>query len=136
MHPTPESPHVATFHVEVHPERERVRVEPVGELDLATAPALEEQLSELRDSGFDSVVLDLRRLTCLDSTGIALILKEDRYARENSHAFVLIKGPAEVQRVLGVCGVVGELTFVGSEAPRPIGADQGPEPSANAILAS
>ena len=33
--------HVAPFHVDVHPERDVVRVVPVGELDLATARQLE-----------------------------------------------------------------------------------------------
>jgi len=107
--------HVDPFRVDVHPERARVRVEPVGELDLATADMLQGQLLELRDSGFDSIVLDLRRITFLDSTGIALILREDRAAREAGVQFGLISGPPAVQRVLGLCGVLDELRFVGDD---------------------
>lgn len=48
------------FSVEVHPHRDTVRVAPTGELDLATVPALRGQLLELTESGFRSIVLDLR----------------------------------------------------------------------------
>lgn len=113
-----QAPHIAPFRIDVHPERARVRVEPVGELDLATADVLQRHLSELRDSGFHSIVLDLRRVTFLDSTGIALILEEDRRARDAGMEFVLISGPVAVQRALGMCGVLDELRFVGLEPRR------------------
>jgi len=100
----------------VHPERTVVRVAPAGELDLATASALELQLLELRESGFDRIVLDLRRLTFMDSTGIALLLTEDRRARDNGHDFTLIRGSHAIQRVLEVCGVSGLLRFEPSRA--------------------
>lgn len=97
----------STFAVDLHPERETMRVAPRGELDGTTAAMLEAQLHELRDSGFDCVVLDLRRLTFMGSAGIALILAEDRRARSNGHDFSLIAGPAAIQRVLDVAGVAG-----------------------------
>jgi anti-sigma B factor antagonist len=129
------APHVNPFHVEVHPERARVRVEPIGELDMATADALQQQLRELRESGFDELVLDLRRITFLDSTGIALILKEDRHARDAGLEFTLISGPPAVQRVLGVCGVLDELRFVGAEPARADPADQSSDLSAASAAA-
>jgi anti-sigma B factor antagonist len=101
----------STFGIDLHPERETVRVAPRGELDVATAGMLEAQLHELRDSGFDCVVLDLRRLTFMDSAGIALIIAEDRRARGNGHDFSLIAGPAAIQRVLDVAGVAGLVRF-------------------------
>ena len=42
---------MAAFQVNVEPAREVVRVKPVGELDLATAPVLREQVDELRAAG-------------------------------------------------------------------------------------
>lgn len=108
--------HPTEFCVAVHPERELVRIAPAGELDLATAPELQSQLDELRDSGFDRIVLDLRKLTFLDSSGIALILREDRLARRNGHDFSLISGSPAIQRVLAVCGLLDHLTFQGPTA--------------------
>ena len=62
------------FRVDVHPERDSVRVVPVGELDTATADELQTKLCELREAGFDRVVLDLRELEFLDSTGLRLLV--------------------------------------------------------------
>ena len=97
------------LHVDVHPERDVVRVVPVGELDLATAGVLEHQLHELRDAGFDHVVLDMRELTFIDSSGIRVVVSEHRFAETSEHEFSLISGPPVIQRALEVCGLLGLL---------------------------
>ena len=97
------------FRVDVHPERDAVRVVPVGELDLATTKLLEKQLHELRSAGFDRVVLDLRELTFIDSSGIRVVVAEHQFAQESEHAFSLICGPPAVQRALEICGLLGLL---------------------------
>jgi len=99
----------APFHIDVHPERDVVRVVPVGELDLATAPELEAQLHELGRSGFERLVLDLRQLRFVDSTGIRVILSADQDAGAAGHEFSLIGGPPAVQRALEVCGLLERL---------------------------
>jgi anti-sigma B factor antagonist len=91
------------FRVDVHAERDIVRVAPVGELDCATVAQLQAQISELRASGFDHLVLDLRGLTFMDSSGVALILDEHLSARRDGREFVLINGAPPIQRVLKVC---------------------------------
>jgi anti-sigma B factor antagonist len=99
----------APFAVDVHPEREIVRVVPVGELDLATSPQLERQLHELRSSGFDHVVLDMRQLTFIDSSGIRVVVAEHRHADTSDRRFSLIRGPRAIQRVLELCGMLDHL---------------------------
>ena len=74
----------------MHPERDVVRVVPVGELDLATAGMLERELHELRDAGFDHVVLDMRELTFIDSSGIRVVVAEHRFADTSDHEFSLV----------------------------------------------
>ncbi len=101
----------ASLRVDVHPERTVVRVAPAGELHLGTAELLAQQLRELRESGFEQIVLDLRKLTFVDSTGVALIMAEDRCARGNGHDLTLISGPPPIQRVLELCGVLALLRF-------------------------
>lgn len=97
--------------VDVHPQRDTVRVAPGGELDLANVATLQAQLDELRDAGFTQVVLDLRELAFMDSSAVRLILREDRIARSTGRRFSLIKGIPAVQRVLDVCGLTEELDF-------------------------
>jgi anti-anti-sigma factor len=62
------------FRCEVAPHRDEVLVRPVGELDLATVPMVDEQLSELSSAGFTRLVLDLRSVRFLDSTGLRMLL--------------------------------------------------------------
>ncbi len=71
-------------------------VEPVGELDLATAPQLEEALEAARASA-RLVVLDLRRLTFLDSTGVHLVIDAGTRARRSGRRLVVIRGTGQVQ---------------------------------------
>jgi anti-sigma B factor antagonist len=93
------------FRCEVDPDRASVIVRPVGELDLATAPIVDAQLSELVAAGFGSVVLDLRKLRFLDSTGLALLLSWDAKARADGFGLRVLPGPPAVQRVFEVAGV-------------------------------
>ena len=62
------------FRIDVEPERESVRVAPVGELDIATVEKLRAEVDRLREAGFTDLVLDLRGVRFLDSTGLRLVL--------------------------------------------------------------
>ena len=99
------------FRVDVEPDRSRVRVIPVGELDLATVDQVADQVHELREAGFVHVVLDLRGLEFMDSTGLRLVLGLDREAREAGHELTLIPGPPAVQHVFELAGVCERLAF-------------------------
>lgn len=100
------------FRCDVAPERGTVRVVPHGELDMATCPELERHLRELRDAGFDRVVLDLRELTFMDSSGLRAIIREDAAARAEGRTFSLVAGPPAVQRTFEVACVVERLPFI------------------------
>lgn len=91
-------------------EGDRVRVVPVGDLDLGTVPIAEEHLDAAREAR-RLVVLDLRQVSFLDSSGLRLILTFHGRARQNGSRFSLIEGDAEVQRVFQLVGVLDELTF-------------------------
>lgn len=105
----PQSQEYAPFRVDVHPERDVVRVVPVGELDLATAPELEAHLLELRTSGFERVVLDLGELHFVDSTGIRVIVTEHQFAKSTGREFAVAGGRPPVRRALEVCGLLEHL---------------------------
>jgi anti-anti-sigma factor len=83
------------FAVQVIPDRASVTVRPRGELDLATAGHVEAVLEELRESGFDRIVLDLGALRFVDSAGLHLALQW--MGCEDVHTTVeLGRGPARV----------------------------------------
>jgi anti-anti-sigma factor len=98
------------FRCEVEPRRATVHVRPVG--DLATVPAVETQLVELRAAGFTSLVLDLRAVQFLDSTALHLILDWHAIAEADGISFGLLAGPPGVQRLFDLSGLTERLRFL------------------------
>jgi anti-sigma B factor antagonist len=101
-----------SFSCEVEPERDAVRVHPVGSLDMATVPVLRTQVDELRKAGFRRVILDLRRLEFMDSTGLRLMLSLDAEARQDGFSIGLVPAPAAVQRVFEITATTEVLPFI------------------------
>ena len=99
------------FRVDVVPDRDEVRVRPVGELDLATVPSVDAQLAELCAAGFTRLVLDLRDVCFLDSTGIRMLLSWHGKSSADGVVFSVIPGPPVVERVLEIAGVAEILTY-------------------------
>src|SRR5579871_2919446 len=82
-----------------------------GELDLAGAHQLETQLDEIERGDAARLVVDLRGLTFIDSTGLRLLLQADARARERGCELVLLPGEPSVQRVFEVTGALDVLHF-------------------------
>ena len=78
---------------------------PTGELDLATAPALEAALSRAFEEGSDRVVLDLRELEFIDSSGLRTLLTARRRAEQSRARFSLVAGHRSLERTLEIAGV-------------------------------
>ncbi len=72
-----------------------------GELDLLTSPALADALEALA-SGDRRVVLDLRGLEFMDSTGLAVILRFHQRTKDEDFDLVVVRGPEAVDRVFRV----------------------------------
>lgn len=91
---------------------------PIGEIDLASVVELRSRLGEVRTAGFKCVLLDLRGVTFLDSSGLHLALEAVATAAADGSDLALIAGPAAVQRAFEVTGLLELLTFVdGSQFP-------------------
>lgn len=54
-----------------------------GDLDLATAPILSEKLAPFEGNGVSTIILDLRDLTFIDSTGMHTFLEARNRAMSN-----------------------------------------------------
>jgi anti-anti-sigma factor len=108
----PEAEAVSPLICGVMPERDGVRVCLVGSLDLATAPGLEQQLQELLDAGSRRLIIDLSRLSFMDSTGLRLALRWDAAARADGFEIGFLPGPPAVQRVFELTGTTDVVPFV------------------------
>jgi anti-sigma B factor antagonist len=96
------------------PERDAVHVRPIGSLDLATAPVLEQQLEELREAGFRRLIVDLGGLWFMDSTGLKLALKWRAAAQQDGFEIGFVPGTPAVQRVFELTGMTEHVPFIDS----------------------
>jgi len=84
-------------------------VRPEGDLDLDTVHRVESALGALRDEGAGNLVLDLRGLTFMDSTGLRLVIRWHTAARDEGFRFAIVPGPDVVQRVFRLTGMDAHL---------------------------
>lgn len=110
-----QSTDLTPFSIDVEPRRDVVRVCPRGELDMATVDAVREQVDELLAAGFSRLVLDLRDVTFMDSTGLRLVIELARSSEGDGWKLALVDGPAAVRRVFDATALRARLPFV--EAP-------------------
>ena len=59
----------------------------------------------------DLLIVDLRELRFMDSTGLHALVKANKRAGEAGQRFAVVKGGAQIQRLLSLTGV-GELLIV------------------------
>ena len=85
-----------------------------GELDLASSPALEEELARVEDSDSRIVIIDLRELEFMDSAGLSVLVKAHQRAHETGQRFGLVKGRPQVQRLLTLTGVAERMALADS----------------------
>lgn len=83
-----------------------------GELDLSTIERVEEEIGRAELSGAPLVVIDLRALTFLDSTGLRTIVTADQRARRAGRRLVVRKGPETVHRVFTITRLDERLEMV------------------------
>ena len=98
--------------IAVHRHRSHAMVVLSGEMDLTTVFAVECELAALRAAGFDNIVLDLRAVTYIDSSGLRLLLNETRKARHEGHRFRLTNAPPAARRLIAITGARRALEFV------------------------
>lgn len=82
-----------------------------GELDLANAAQVEQQLKRAEATDAATIMLDLSGLSFIDSTGIGLLICAQGRSRADSNRLTMLRGPAAVQRVFDICGVNEMLPF-------------------------
>jgi anti-sigma B factor antagonist len=87
-----------------------------GELDLSTAPELEEPLQQAVSPGDASVLIDLMRCEFIDSTGIAMIVGAWRQLEGNGSGsrVAICSDNEQVRRVLEVTGLELSIPIHGS----------------------
>jgi anti-sigma B factor antagonist len=98
-----------------------------GELDLSGAGVLEQEIERLAgDSRATTVVLDLRGLDFLDSSGLRIVALADRRLANAGRRLALVRGRETVQRVFDITRMSDRLDFVDDPAAVAGGEAAGP----------
>lgn len=82
-----------------------------GELDLASAGDLEDELVRAEQTDVESIIVDLSGLRFIDSTGVHVLIGARARSIEDSSRLALLRGPPAIQRVFELTGIVDLLPF-------------------------
>ena len=108
---------VEPFAIDVAERDGRVDVIPRGELDMASAPELEQTIMpRLRDGHW--VLLDLRSLDFIDSSGLRVVVAAHRAAEDTGGRFTCVRGRqgTTVHRIVEIAGIDGVIEMVDDPA--------------------
>lgn len=113
------------FSMETEERDDAVRIALHGEFDIAWSAAVDAELSRLEGASTGRrIVLDLRGLTFMDSSGLRLIITAHARGRRSGHPITVVRGPEQVQHVFEITGMDRELAMVddpGEPPPEPEG---------------
>jgi len=90
-----------------------------GELHERSANALEAEIERLCEAGVTAITLDLRELSYIDSTGVAVIAFRCGLCKRRGYDFAVIPGSRLVHRALEHAGVTDLLTGPRTTISRP-----------------
>lgn len=82
-----------------------------GELDIASAPALREQLLSLLRPGASSLVVDLSKVSFADASGLAVLVSTARHARQLGGCLRLAAVSPPTAQVLRITGLDRNLAI-------------------------
>jgi anti-sigma B factor antagonist len=100
-----------------------VIVEVRGELDLATGRDLERALSDLiDDQGCGTILLDLRGLDFIGSTGLSLLLKAQAHAQSLGREIILVRLSPAARRAIELGGLLSTLNIRDDGSTSPVNA--------------
>ena len=98
------------FAVEVQRRDDVAIVQPHGELDVATVETLRAALDAIERPG--RLLLDLRGLSFIDSTGLHLLVALHQRAQRDEFQLTLLAPAAPIDRAIHLCGLDEVLPFV------------------------
>jgi anti-sigma B factor antagonist len=89
----------------VDTQDERIVVHVAGEVDLANAPELDQQLASVMSETPSQLIVDLTDVTFMDSTGLGVLVRALKRSRELEIRLDLIVTNERVLKVIGITGL-------------------------------
>lgn len=91
---------------------EGILVALTGDVDLATAAVVDEELRRAEQSE-SLIVLDLADVSFMDSTGLRTVISADQRLRERGGSLRIVNAPSQVTRLFDLVGISEHLTIDG-----------------------
>jgi anti-sigma B factor antagonist len=107
------------FDIEVEERDEAALVTLHGELDMARVDEVEAELGRVEATRPARLVLDLRSLTFLDSSGLRVVVMAGNRARRDGLSLTVVRGPEQVHHVFEITGMDRQLPIVDDPADPP-----------------
>jgi len=104
------------FQIEERSEHGATIVAVSGEIDVATAPQLQESLHALIAQGRASLVIDLLAVTFLDSTALGVLVGALKRCREQGGELQLVVADARIMKIFEITGLLTVFPIVDSLA--------------------
>ena len=98
------------FRIDVRRADGALIVSPHGEIDLATVDDVRRVIEREHD-GSATLLVDLRGVEFLDTSGLRLVVEQNNRARDGGYTMQIVRGPAPVQRVFEIAGLEPKLPF-------------------------
>ena len=86
-----------------------------GELDLSNVDPVRTELVAAAGEAA-TIVLDLRDVGFVDSSGIRLLVETERMATERGIAFLVVRGPGHILRLFDLAGITERLSLIDDPA--------------------
>ena len=99
----------ASFLVTVDDRNNVTRVALRGQLDMATVPEFTKVMTACEREPSSTIMVDLRNVTFMDSTGLHAFLQARDRARGNGHQLRFVGASSSVRRVFEVTGMESVL---------------------------
>jgi anti-sigma B factor antagonist len=104
--------------IEVQQAEGRTLVMVAGELDASTASYLYDALSDLELTDARHVVIDLAKLTFMDSTGLSVLVTEHKRLEHVNGKLTIFSPPSAIRRLFEITGLATTLDVVPANEER------------------
>lgn len=101
------------LNIEIRPDAQTIAL--AGEADLLGAAKIEEALRKACMGEWGTVVVDLSKLTFIDSSGLHALMAGHQSCRARGQEMRIIPGPENVQRLFELTGMNDSFLFYDAE---------------------
>jgi len=105
------------FEIRSELEGDTARLTVTGEIDIATAPRVEEAIATVLAQGASAVIVDLSRLAFVDSSGLRMLITLNDRAGAEGWSLGLLRPPEPAFSVFQITGAEENLPFIEDSAP-------------------